>query len=442
MEEEREAARALFSPHTSPGVRQMQAHVHDRDGVLRAFDIALIPLLKRNELVGFAGSAVDVTERSVAQARLQTQLAFTELMMQSTPVPMSVLDAAGRYVRVNQAWEDFTGFKAADVVGHVVGLYLPPSDRAQARQQVLQILKDGQPQRIEASLLHADGTLHDMLISRVRLPVERGQPAGVLSMMTDVTDLRRAERATREARDAAEEASRAKSEFIANISHELRTPLQSIIGFSELGMVRGRAHERLATMFGDIHASGQRMLKLVNDLLDVSKIESTIGTIHLERADLRGLAREVVHELEPQLMKRGLAVDLDLPDHPVLAKVDPMRMQQVLRNVLANAVKFSPSGVRIRLRADYNTQGEPEMSVHDRGPGIPESELESIFEAFVQSTRTKDGSGGTGLGLAITRKIVQAHGGRIHAENAPEGGAVFHIVLPARGAVETQPMPL
>jgi signal transduction histidine kinase len=207
-------------------------------------------------------------------------------------------------------------------------------------------------------------------------------------------------------------------------------------------MVRGRAHERLAAMFGDIHTSGQRMLKLVNDLLDVSKIESTIGTIHLERADLRGLAREVLRELEPQLLTRGLAIDLDLAEYPVLAKVDPPRMQQVLRNVLANAIKFSPSGVRIRLWAGYNDRGEPALSVHDRGPGIPESELESIFEAFVQSTRTKDGSGGTGLGLAITRKIVQAHGGRIHAENAPEGGAVFHIVLPARGAVETQPMPL
>jgi signal transduction histidine kinase len=291
-------------------------------------------------------------------------------------------------------------------------------------------------------VMHADGILRDVLISKVLLPPEQGVAGGVLSVLTDVTDFRLAERATREARDAAEEASRAKSEFIANISHELRTPLQGIIGFSELGEMRGREHPKLAGMFSDIHASGHRMLSLVNDLLDVSKIESTVGTIHLERADLRGILRELVREMEPLLRSRRQAVDLMLPEHALMAKVDPMRIQQVLRNVIANAIKFSPEGSRIRVVGDYDMDLQPCLAVHDQGPGVPPGELEAIFDAFVQSSRTKDGSGGTGLGLAICRKIVAAHGGHIHAENAPGGGAVFHIVLPARGSIETQPMEL
>ena len=105
-------------------------------------------------------------------------------------------------------------------------------------------------------------------------------------------------------------------------------------------------------------------------------------------------------------------------------------------------MKFSPTGARIGLQADFNAAGEPHLLVTDQGPGVPESELETIFEAFAQSSRTKDGSGGTGLGLAICRTIVSAHGGRIWAENRAEGGAVFHVLLPARGAAETQPMDL
>jgi signal transduction histidine kinase len=122
--------------------------------------------------------------------------------------------------------------------------------------------------------------------------------------------------------------------------------------------------------------------------------------------------------------------------------VDPTRLQQVVRNLMANALRFAPDGSHVEVQAGYNAKAEPRFAVCDRGPGVPESELESIFEAFVQSSRTKDGSGGTGLGLAICRKIVQAHGGRIHAENRAGGGAAFHVVLPARGEVETLPSPL
>ena len=218
---------------------------------------------------------------------------------------------------------------------------------------------------------------------------------------------------------------------------ELRTPLQSIIGFSELGAVRGRQHEKLAAMFTDIHAAGQRMLALVNDLLDVSKIESTVGTFHLERTDVRPLVREVVRELEPLLAARRLHVALTLSDVPLVAKVDPLRFQQVVRNVIANALKFSPERAAIDVVAELTADSRIALSVRDRGPGIPPAELEKIFEAFVQSSKTKQGSGGTGLGLAICRKIVEAHGGRIQAENAEGGGSRFTIWLPARGFAET-----
>ena len=194
-------------------------------------------------------------------------------------------------------------------------------------------------------------------------------------------------------------------------------------------------------MFDDIHASGKRMLALVNDLLDVAKIESTVGAFHLERLDLRSLLREAGREFEPMLAAKQLRLVLQAGDEPLLAKVDPLRFGQVLRNVIANAVKFSPERGLIELSGEINDYGETQICIRDQGPGIPEAELERVFEAFVQSSQTKDGSGGTGLGLAICKKIVQAHGGQIHAENASGGGCIFLITLPARGFAETRPAP-
>ncbi|RVT49281.1 cache domain-containing sensor histidine kinase [Rubrivivax albus] len=439
---QRAKARALFAADGPRGARRLQAQANDPAGHLRHFDLVVQPLWQDDRLAGFVGSAAEITDLVDAETSLKAQLDFTELLMEHSPVPMSVVDGQGRYARVNRAWEAFTGCTRAQVVGRPVGGHLTAEERREHEAHDRRLHETGEPQRYESSVQHADGSLRDVLVNKVLVPSLTGSGQGVLSVLVDVTDLRRAERATREARDAAEEASRAKSEFIANVSHELRTPLQAIIGFSELGVHRGRAHEKLASMFGDIHAAGHRMLQLVNNLLDVARIESAVGSIHLERTDLRGLVHELLRELEPLLQARSQAVDLSLPEYPLVAKVDPLRLQQVMRNVLANAMKFSSAGARIALQADYNAASEPHLVVRDRGPGIPEAEVETIFEAFAQSSRTKDGSGGTGLGLAICRTIVAAHGGRIWAENLPDGGAAFHILLPARGAAETQPMDL
>ncbi len=443
LPEQRDAVRALFSADTRLAVRQAQATVPG-EGALRTrhFDVAVVPLMRKDRIVGFAGSAADVTGRVVAQQKLQTQLTISALMLEISPLPLSMLDTLGRYLSVNQAWDDFTGRRREDVIGQAAASYLPTEEAAIHNSRDRELLASGGRISYEASVMHRDGSRRDVMLIKVAVPGDDGGPSGILTVLMDVSEFRAAERATRDARDVAEEASRAKTEFIANISHELRTPLQSILGFSELGMVRGRQHEKLASMFTDIHNSGQRMLALVNDLLDVSKIESTVGTFHLERTDLRTLVREVAREIDPLLAGRQLTLSLALSELPLVAKVDPMRFQQVLRNVIANAIKFSPFHGRIEVSGETTAAGEIHIAVRDQGPGIPPEEIERVFEAFVQSSQTKDGSGGTGLGLAICRKILEAHGGRIHAENLAGGGTVFHIHVPARGSAETAPVPL
>jgi len=439
---ERADVRRLFDAGSDTAVRIAAVTLWTAQSRSRRFDVAVVPLRDGQRIVGFAGSAVDITERVEAEQKLKTQLAFTEQLMDVSPMPSSVTDLDGRYVFVNRAWEDFTGRRRADAIGSQSGTHLAPELRALNVAQDRELVLTGLPARYETKFPRGDGSMRDAFVHKLLVPGEGGAPSGILSTLEDVTEFREAERATREGRDAAEEASRAKSEFIANISHELRTPLQSIMGFSELGTLRARGNDKLMSMFTDILNSGRRMLALVNDLLDVSKIESAVGTIHLERTDVRTLLREVGREFGPMLAARRLSIELRVPPSPLVAKVDPVRLQQVVRNMLANAVRFAPDGTDIVLEAEEADEGGVNISVRDHGPGIPPKELELIFEAFVQSSKTKDGSGGTGLGLAICRAIMAAHGGSVRAENMPDGGSRFHINLPQRSGSETRPAEL
>ena len=411
-------ATVRFDPDDGPGADS------------RWLDLAVVPVIENGRVTGFAGSGVDVTAQRAAQQALQSQLAFTESLIESNPLPVSVLDIEGRFLLVNRAWEAFTGVKRQEVVGLTAERILPPSEVAVHASHNRALLEDGQPRRYEVRRERPDGTVRDLLVSKSLARDAAGAPQRIVVSLLDITDIREAERVTDHAREVAEKASIAKSEFMANVSHELRTPLQSIIGFSELGRRRAREQVALAEMFGDIHGAGRRMLTLVNDLLDLARAENAALPMNFEFLDVRGLVREVVRELRPQAEARQLNIPAQLPPQPLVAGVDPLRFQQVIRNVLANAIRFSPVGSAVEIDAAVDDAGAIRLSVSDRGPGIPEDELEQIFDAFVQSSRTKDGSGGTGLGLAISRRIMAAHGGTVTAALRDGGGSVFRITVP------------
>jgi len=239
----------------------------------------------------------------------------------------------------------------------------------------------------------------------------------------------------KQAKEAAEAANRSKSEFLANISHELRTPMHAVLSFAWLGQDRETAagNAKASQYFERIHTSGTRLLRLLNDLLDLSKLEAGAMTYDRTPHDLHALARETLAELTQLARSRGVSIVLS-PPLPAGARVlvDPARFAQVLRNLLSNAIKFSPDGGQVCIGVEEAPSGQGAawlLTVRDEGAGIPEDELEAVFDKFVQSSKTKSGAGGTGLGLAICREIVTAHGGRIWAANGTRG-AVFSVVLP------------
>jgi signal transduction histidine kinase len=237
------------------------------------------------------------------------------------------------------------------------------------------------------------------------------------------------------AKEAAEAASRAKSEFLANMSHELRTPMHAILSFTRLGLEKARspapAIERIERHLTRVEQSGERLLALLNDLLDLSKLEAGKMRYEMMRVDLLAVAAGVIEECAVLARERGLAFALDARAADARAWCDPHRVAQVVRNLLSNAIKFSPEGGQVRIVCeDAPESGALALTVQDEGSGIPEDELEAIFDEFVQSSKTRSGAGGTGLGLSICRQIVHDHGGRIWAGNRAEGGASITFLLP------------
>jgi len=237
-----------------------------------------------------------------------------------------------------------------------------------------------------------------------------------------------------------EEANRLKSEFLANMSHELRTPLHSILSFASFG-IKKRATaqpEKLLDYFERIRASGKTLLALLNNLLDLSKLESGRIVFELKPANLDMLVDSVAEELKSLASERNLAIYVSEPSVNGEIVCDAEKIKQVLRNLLSNAIKFSPEGGTIDVTTCYR-DGSVAVSVHNQGSEVPEDELEDIFEKFAQSTETKTGAGGTGLGLAICREIIAAHKGSIWAENKSDGGVVFSFEIPIRAKLESAP---
>jgi signal transduction histidine kinase len=229
----------------------------------------------------------------------------------------------------------------------------------------------------------------------------------------------------------AEEAAAAKSEFLSNMSHELRTPMHAILSYTEMSLDRLAGdldRAKLGKYLTNIRVSGRRLLSLIDDLLDLSKLEAGKMPIAPVVADFMEVINHGLLELGSSFKKRALVPLVRRETADTRACFDFHRMVQVLENVLGNALRFADSGSAIELGLS-DGPGVLTCTVRNQGPTIPPDELESIFDRFVQSSKVKSGAGGTGLGLAICRAIVDAHGGRIWAENH-DGGVSLHLSLP------------
>ena len=395
------------------------------------------------------GASIDVTtwrqaERILhltleSQARTRAQL---QSIFDAMPNPVFVKDDSHRYLFINTACEHLIGHSSALVLGHAAHEFLDPAmaEALEANERVLLLKPTGTVMESELCIRQG-GELKTYQAHKVVSMDSEGRRI-IVGSLGDVSSLQEAEARWLVAKEQAERANQAKSLFLANMSHELRTPLHGILSFARLGeaKVRSASHEKLQHYFEHIAHSGDRLLSLLNDLLDLSKLEAGHADVDIRPVDMEPVIAEAIEEFEALMDGRGQRVLLQKACS-VHAAADDKRIGQVLRNLLSNAIKFSPDGGTISLSicetrlspSPYYSEGMlgVEIIVADEGIGIPPTELESVFDKFVQSSATRDGSGGTGLGLAICREIVRAHRGELFARNRSHGGAEFVLRLPA-----------
>jgi signal transduction histidine kinase len=234
-----------------------------------------------------------------------------------------------------------------------------------------------------------------------------------------------------------ETASRHKSDFLATMSHELRTPLNAIIGFSEVlqEQMFGELNERQLAYVDDIVGAGRHLLSLINDVLDLAKIEAGRLDLELSQVAVPDILQSAVSMHSERASRAGIELNLSIKPDEISVTADERRVRQIVFNLLSNAVKFTPADGRIDVSARLNN-GHVEIDVADTGHGIVTQDLETIFEEFEQTSEGKQAEG-TGLGLPLSRKLAELHGGRLWADSTPGKGSTFHLTLPV--SQETRP---
>ena len=456
----RPAAVALRGIHDRAQIERRRKRLEDRMGFsVRGLDLFLIPpgpgevpdpvwnLVRANGetflgsmvvspllgndgvLYGYMSAIRDVTARRMMARRLAESKTLLEKVINATDYSLFVADAAGILKIANKAAERLTGYKTEDLVGksvmEVTGkIFVGEEIEARAARIVRQYgrppeglevfnlpLDDDGPLGQEWTNIRADGSSFTAAVSVWELRGDDGTFQGSMAVARDITQIKAVERL--------------KSEFVSTVSHELRTPLTSIRG--ALGLVAGGAvgalPEKAAELITIAHRNSERLVHIINDILDIDKIESGRLTLYPRPLEAGSFLAQAAEANRPYGEKYGVRFEVGEVPQDAWITADPERLMQVMSNLLSNAAKFSPRGAEVRIEAERR-EGRLRVSVRDKGPGIPEAFRSRVFDKFAQAEGADSRRyEGTGLGLNITRKLVEAMQGRIGFDTRSGGGA-------------------
>jgi len=444
--------------------RDIDNIIQHKDGSLRHVLTSGVPIIDAaGALLGYRGLDRDVTERKLGERLLQRSLLRWSLAADSAGIGVWELDPASNTLE----WDDWMcrlyGIDPANFAGAFEAWQkgVHPDDIEAASAELEQALKGDKPFDTQFRVVWPDGEVRTLKANGMIIRDAQGKPLTMVGINYDITEpmlaeaelklhRERLEVLVRErttelslAKEAAEAANRAKSTFLANMSHELRTPMHGILSFAKFGVTKTNASpEKLREYFARINQSAERLLGLLNDLLDLAKLEAGKMDLQIAECDMAQIVSAMIGQLDGLATQKDLHLQLVVDSADTRIEMDVQRVSQVIQNLLGNALRFGAAGTEVTLRiadaelttgrrrADDRRLPAIAVTVANRGPGIPEAELETIFEKFIQSSRTLTGAGGTGLGLAICREIVSLHRGKISARNRADGGAEFTFLLP------------
>jgi len=415
--------------------RNLQFHRIAHDGALRHYSVSGVPVFDgQGRFAGYRGTGTDITADVQAREALRA-------VIDAMPAMVNAKDQDSRYVMMNVYQAKMYGTTPTEALGKTAAELLGASYGNFTRDLDIQVIESGKPTDFyEERYASADGIERDWLTVKVPLFDAAGRAYRVISVSTDITRRKAADRHLAQirmdlqsAKDAAEAANNAKTNFLANMSHELRTPLNAVLGFSEvmekeiLGPIGTPRYREFAA---GIHKSGTMLLQLINDVLDMAKIEAGHRDLLREPVDLRNVADDALLVIRQRAQGAGIALDVqiaeDLP--PIVA--DHRALAQILVNLLTNAVKFTPAGGTITL-AIRHAEGRFTFQVADTGCGIPADMLDRLGTPFlqVQSSMTRSHEG-TGLGLALIKSLVALHDGAFKIDSTEGKGTTVTVTLP------------
>jgi PAS domain S-box-containing protein len=388
--------------------------------------------------IGYLSISKDISEEVRLDQRLHESEAYNRGLIEAAIDGLLTTNLDGRIMDVNKETERLSGASREDLVGKRLSELI--TSPAALDDAIRRVLVEGRVTDLELKFKRPNGELVDIAYSATMLVEHKDRPTGIIATVRDVAEPKRLreqlELRNRELEiqnERVQEANRMKSEFLASMSHELRTPLNSIIGFSDFLLTAG--DDRLAAdqreYLTDILNSGNHLLSLINDVLDLAKVES--GKLDLKPVPfaLPEAIEEVCSSLRPQLLEHELMLRTELAPEIDRIVLDVLRFKQILYNLLSNAVKFTPKGGRVEVTVASGGAGRFLLSVRDTGIGIPAKDVSRIFREFEQlDSGTARRYGGTGLGLPVTQKLVDLMGGSISVQSEVGIGSTFTVRLP------------
>jgi PAS domain S-box-containing protein len=380
----------------------------------------------------------DVTDQVRAERALQASESRLRTVLDSVVDGIVVIDEEGIIESFNPAAERIFGYRADEVVGHGVRMLMPESLRDSHDGHLQGAMSTGQPRLIgsgrELSGRRKDGSLFPMEIAVSDMRIEgRVRFTGI---MRDITERKRVERDLLQAKEAAERANRAKSEFLSSMSHELRTPMNAILGFAQLLERDPGLGEDQVDNVREILKAGHHLLQLINEVLDLSRIESGTLSLTMEPVALVALMEECAAFVEPEAFRQGLSLAGDIARcEKRWVWGDRLRLRQILLNLLSNAVKYNRPGGSVRMECRFTESGRVRLSVTDTGLGIPEEKQAELFTAFHRLGQEGGSIEGTGIGLVISKRLVEMMGGEIGVESRFGQGSTFWIDMAETGPV-------
>jgi PAS domain S-box-containing protein len=417
-------------------IQVYESTVKDKDGNVRPVIFVKNAFLDESgKLAGLVGAFVDITERKEAERALRESEEQNRLLFDESPVPIALLDEVGHIIHANRAYEQLTGIPRSELYGKTsVELGLVDAQVVnRLTEAMLQSMSNHENFAIvEHSLTSSDGTRRIVESHVYLLPIKSINH--ILVTTNDISMHKQAEETLLRANVELERAMSMKDEFLATMSHELRTPLTGILGLSEaLQMeVYGGLNDRQVKTVENIENSGRHLLALINDVLDLSKVEAGKLELQIERCSLEEICQASLHLTKGMAHQKQQYVNYSAPIAPIILDVDARRIKQVLVNLFSNAIKFTPENGELGLTIEPDKQNcQVRLIVWDKGIGIKTENLSKLFQAFTQI----DGSlareyTGTGLGLALVRRLVELHNGGVEVESVFGEGSRFIVTLP------------